>query len=137
MMLAAGVTMATDGPHGFTITLARPFPPMLSVLGKPNAPVPFIMPARVVAAGGDGRIKDVIGPGPFTFQPDGWSLFPVYSNGTDMASPLAASIQEECYRLAPSVMWGQFSRPAAYRSRLENLIQSAYPIFWNVELASA
>ncbi len=397
MMLAAGATLAADGPRGFTITLAKPFPLMLSVLGKPNAPVPFVMPARVVAAAGDGRIKDVVGSGPFVFQPDawrpgdsmvlerfaayvprpepadflaggktvrieqvvlrvmpddatgatslmageidymqylpfdwldqwgktpnvalmalsgldmfqgnfrlnhasgpfadpavravlwklvdqkemldaagippryrvedcrsfwicgtglstdagsavakpdpagarralaatgykgepvvmlqvsgsiqqaagsllaqrmteagftvqeqvmdwgtvlarrakrdGWSVFPVYSNGTDMASPLthfyvsnncadypgwscspaltkllaefaaapddaarkplAASIQEECYRLAPSVMWGQFSRPAGYRSRLKNLIQSAYPIFWNVELASA
>ena len=108
---------------------------------------------------------------------EGWSLFPVYSNGTDMASPLnhfyisnncadypgwscstamtgllsdfahapdatarkgiAATIQEEAYRLVPSVMWGQFSRPAGYRSRLQNLAQSAYPIFWGMSLAAA
>ncbi len=108
---------------------------------------------------------------------DGWSLFPVYSNGVDMVSPLthfyvanncadypgwscdtgmsalltdfakaatleqrkeiAAKIQTAAYQSTPSVMWGQFSRPAGYRSRLKNLIQSSFPMFWNVELASA
>ncbi len=108
---------------------------------------------------------------------DGWSLFPVYSNGIDMASPLthfyisnncadypgwscdaamttlltqfaaapddaarkaiATSIQEEAYRTVPSVMWGQFSRPAGYRNRLMDLIQSSFPIFWNVKVAAA
>ena len=108
---------------------------------------------------------------------EGWSLFPVYANGVDMASPLnhfyvanncsdypgwscspvlsrllgqfaaapddaarrgvAAEIQEEAYRLVPSVMWGQFSRPAGYRTRLRGLIESSFPIFWNVEVATA
>ena len=107
---------------------------------------------------------------------DGWSLFPVYSNGVDMASPLthfyvsnncadypgwscsaeitthlqqfadapddagrkavAALIQEDAYKLVPSVMWGQFSRPAGYRTRLAGLIQSSFPMFWNVQVAS-
>ena len=39
--------------------------------------------------------------------------------------------------LKPSVMWGQFSHPAGYRTRLTNLIQSSFPIFWNVTLAAA
>jgi peptide/nickel transport system substrate-binding protein len=108
---------------------------------------------------------------------DGWSLFPVYSNGIDMISPLthfyiagncsdypgwscsavmtglladfrtapddaarkalAAKIQIEAYQLVPSVMWGQFARPAGYRTRLRNLVQSSFPIFWQVELATA
>lgn len=108
---------------------------------------------------------------------DGWSMFPVYSNGVDMVSPqnhfyvsnncgdypgwscdpaistmlvdfakantqderkaIAAKIQEAAYQLVPSVMWGQFSRPAGYRTRLKNLIQSSFPMFWEVELASA
>ena len=50
---------------------------------------------------------------------------------------IAASIQMEAYRTTPSVMWGQFSRPAGYRNRLVNLIQSSFPIFWNVQLAAA
>ena len=72
MLLAAGAAFAADGAQHFTITLARPFPLMLSVLGKPNAPVPFIMPARVVAAAGTGRITDIVGSGPFAFEADAW-----------------------------------------------------------------
>jgi peptide/nickel transport system substrate-binding protein len=104
---------------------------------------------------------------------DGWSMFPVYSNGTDMCSPLshfyvaatcndfpgwscderipallkaftratttdermrvAADIQVAAYELTPSVMWGQFTIPAGYRSDLKGLIPSSYPMFWEVE----
>ncbi len=70
MLLNAGAVIAEDGPTAFTITLVKPFPLMLSVLGKPNAPGPFIMPARVVAAAGTGRIKELIGSGPFKFMAD-------------------------------------------------------------------
>ena len=106
----------------------------------------------------------------------GWSLFPVYSNGIDMASPLthfyiasncadypgwscstamtgmltafakapddaarksiAAEIQTEAYKVTPSVMWGQFARPAGYRTRMQGLIQSSFPMFWNVTLGA-
>jgi peptide/nickel transport system substrate-binding protein len=105
---------------------------------------------------------------------EGWSLFAVYSNGTDMVSPLshfyiastcadypgwscdaripalmasfthadtdadrrkiAADIQVVAYELTPSVMWGQFTIPAGYRSNLKNMIQSSYPMFWEVEV---
>ncbi len=104
---------------------------------------------------------------------DGWSMFPVYSNGTDMYSPLthfyvaatcndypgwscddhipallkaftragtlderkriASDIQVAAYDLTPSIMWGQFTIPAGYRSDLKGLIQSSYPMFWEVE----
>jgi len=107
-------------------------------------------------------------------RPDGWSLFPVYANGVDMVSPLnhfyvanncsdypgqscdagittllrdfarapdlaarrqvAERIQVAAYELVPSVMWGQFSRPAGYRTRLRNMIQSSFPLFWQVEV---
>ena len=43
---------------------------MLSVLGKPTAPGPFIMPARIVAAAGTGRITEIVGSGPFRFAAD-------------------------------------------------------------------
>jgi len=104
---------------------------------------------------------------------DGWSMFPVYSNGTDMYSPLthfyvaatcndfpgwscderipslmkaftrastaeerkrlASDIQVAAYELTPSVMWGQFTIPAGYRNDLKGLIQSSYPMFWEVD----
>jgi peptide/nickel transport system substrate-binding protein len=105
---------------------------------------------------------------------DGWSMFAVYSNGTDMFSPLshfyvastcedypgwscdarvppllvkfakadttedrkriAAEIQTVAYELTPSVMWGQFTIPAGYRKNLKGLIQSSYPMFWEVDV---
>ena len=105
---------------------------------------------------------------------EGWSLFPVYSNGIDMDSPLthfyvanncadypgwscdpaitrlmedfanapdsparqkaADVIQAAAYQLTPSVMWGQFARPAGYRKRLKHMIVSAFPMFWEVEV---
>jgi peptide/nickel transport system substrate-binding protein len=104
---------------------------------------------------------------------EGWSMFPVYSNGTDMFSPLthfyvaatcndfpgwscdnripallkdftraatlderrkiAADIQAAAYDLTPAVMWGQFTIPAGYRTELKGLIQSSYPMFWEVD----
>jgi peptide/nickel transport system substrate-binding protein len=104
---------------------------------------------------------------------EGWSMFPVYSNGTDMYSPLthfyvastcndypgwscdnripgllkaftrattveerrriATDIQAIAYDLVPSLMWGQFTIPAGYRSDLKGLLQSSYPMFWQVE----
>ena len=106
---------------------------------------------------------------------EGWSMFPVYSNGTDMLNPLthfyvaatcgdfpgwscdsripilleqftkadglaaqkklAAEIQKASYELTPAVMWGQFTRPAGYRTTLKNFIESSYPMFWQVEKA--
>ena len=104
---------------------------------------------------------------------EGWSMFPVYSNGTDMYSPLthfyvaatcnefpgwscdnrvpdllkaftrastvderkkiAAEIQMIAYEMVPSLMWGQFTIPAGYRADLKGLIQSSYPMFWEVD----
>ena len=104
---------------------------------------------------------------------EGWSMFPVYSNGTDMYSPLthfyvaatcndfpgwscdnripdllkaftravnlqerrriATEIQVVAYELVPSLMWGQFTIPAGYRSDLKGLPQSSYPMFWEVD----
>ncbi len=106
---------------------------------------------------------------------EGWNLFAVYSNGADMMSPLthfyvssncsdypgwtcdprvsdllkqfadadtdasrkqiAAQIQTDEYEAVPSVMWGQFTLPAAYRTSLTGLIQSSFPMFWGVDKA--
>lgn len=105
---------------------------------------------------------------------EGWSMFPVYAAGGDMMSPLthyyiaticdpsyhasvcdtrvppllaqfsrapdvaaqkriADELHQVVYQLTPSILWGQFTRPAGYRNTLKNLIRSAYPMFWEVE----
>ena len=106
---------------------------------------------------------------------EGWHMFGVYSNGTDMISPLthfyiastcadfpgwscdpaipplleayaraedaaarrrvAAEIQQAAYALTPSVMWGQFTIPAGYRTHLTGMIETSYPLFWQVDRA--
>ena len=46
---------------------------------------------------------------------------------------IAADIQMVSYEMVPSVMWGQFTIPAGYRTDLKGLIQSSYPMFWEVD----
>jgi peptide/nickel transport system substrate-binding protein len=46
---------------------------------------------------------------------------------------IAAAIQRVEYETVPSVMWGQFTQPAAYNTRLTGLVQSSIPVFWGVD----
>lgn len=71
MLLAAVTAMEARDERSFTITLREPFPLMLDVLGKPNAPIPAMMPARIIPAGEE-RIKEIVGSGPFRFKADAW-----------------------------------------------------------------
>ncbi len=72
MLLAVTDKIAATGASSFTIALTQPFPLMLDVLGKPNAPVPFMMPARIMQQAGAGRITEIVGSGPFVFRRDQW-----------------------------------------------------------------
>jgi peptide/nickel transport system substrate-binding protein len=54
----------------FTIKVKEPFGLLLEVLGRPNAPVPFMIPERLAATPGSQRISEVIGSGPFKFRQD-------------------------------------------------------------------
>lgn len=45
--------------RSFTIYLKEPFPLMLQVLGKPNAPLPVMMPEKLARIPGDQRITDL------------------------------------------------------------------------------
>jgi peptide/nickel transport system substrate-binding protein len=72
MLQAATDTMVAKDTNTFTITLKRPFPLMLDVLGKPNAAVPFIMPARIIPPNKGDRIKEIVGSGPFAFDATSW-----------------------------------------------------------------
>ena len=49
---------------------------------------------------------------------------------------LADEIQRLSYELTPSVMWGQFTIPASYRTHMKGLIKSSFPMFWEVEKAA-
>jgi peptide/nickel transport system substrate-binding protein len=56
----------------FVLRLKRPFAFVIEALGKPNAFVPFILPARIVASATARPITEAIGSGPFTFDKAAW-----------------------------------------------------------------
>jgi peptide/nickel transport system substrate-binding protein len=52
---------------------------------------------------------------------------------TEERRAIANKIQALAYQDAGWILWGQFAQPNAYRANLHGLIQSAIPVFWNVE----
>ncbi len=75
----------------------------------------------------------------------GWScdprvtkLLPEFAKAAtlDDQRRVAAEIQEAEYDSVPSVMWGQFTEPAAYNRRLTGLVESSIPVFWGVDRAN-
>ncbi len=72
LLLAAGAQFEAADAATLVLTLREPFPLVLEVLGKPNAPVPFILPERLARIPGDTRITEIVGSGPFTFRADLW-----------------------------------------------------------------
>lgn len=57
----------------FRLTLTSPWGMVLDALGKPGAPVPFIMPARIASVTPPNQaVTDQTGSGPFVFKKDEW-----------------------------------------------------------------
>ncbi len=74
----------------------------------------------------------------------GWScdpritkLLPEFARAATLEErrKIAAEIQRVEYETVPSVMWGQFMEPAAFRTRLKNVIPSSIPLFWGLDIA--
>ena len=72
----------------------------------------------------------------------GWSCDPdikplvaafVKADGEAERRRIADRIQELVYANTPSVMWGQFTVPTGYRNALSGVIESSFPMFWQVE----
>jgi peptide/nickel transport system substrate-binding protein len=72
MLRAATASLETTDERSFRLVLKEPFPMLLQVLGKANAPLPVMMPQKIMAEAGDARIKTIIGSGPFHFAPARW-----------------------------------------------------------------
>ncbi|QCI63834.1 ABC transporter substrate-binding protein [Phreatobacter stygius] len=70
LLTAATASIDATGPRTFVIKLKEPFGLVLDALGRPNAPVPFMLPERLARTPGEQRIPEVIGSGPFKFRPD-------------------------------------------------------------------
>ena len=72
MLMEDTATLDAVDARTFKIVLKQPFPLLLDVLGKPNAPLPVMMPARLAATPADQRIAEPIGSGPFRFVKEQW-----------------------------------------------------------------
>jgi peptide/nickel transport system substrate-binding protein len=71
-MAAQTDSMAAPDDRSFTIKLTKPFPLMLTALGKAAANVCFIMPEHVAKTDAFTQITDFTGSGPFRFLRDEW-----------------------------------------------------------------
>ena len=56
----------------FALDLSRPYAFVIEAIGKPNANIPVMMPARVAAADISRPVTETIGSGPFTFDKAAW-----------------------------------------------------------------
>jgi peptide/nickel transport system substrate-binding protein len=72
MLMEDTASLEAADARTIRFALKTPFPLMLEVLGKPNAPLPVIMPARLAATPASERIAEPIGSGPFRFVKDLW-----------------------------------------------------------------
>ena len=71
-LMSATDSLTVVDARTFTLHLARPFAFVIEALGKPNAFVPFILPARLVANATAKPITEVMGSGPFIFRKEEW-----------------------------------------------------------------
>ncbi len=72
LLVAASKDMRVIDAHSFEIVLSKPFAFVIEAIGKPNAIVPFMMPARMAANPPNKATTETIGSGPFTFRRDEW-----------------------------------------------------------------
>jgi len=71
-LIARGGTFTVEGPLAFSLSLNAPWGMVLEVLGKPGAPVPFIMPARLAETPANRAVPEAIGSGPYRFVASEW-----------------------------------------------------------------
>lgn len=98
-MYAALDSIEATGENSFRMTFTQPFAAVLDALGKPNPPVPFIMPKRVAETPADKQIDDLTGSGPFMlakgdFRPGGRVTYhknPDYMPRSDAPSGFAGA----------------------------------------------
>jgi len=73
MLNAHGASWEVVDARSFTLALREPWGFVLDALAKPGAPVPFIVPARIIASTAAGQpLSDQTGSGPFIFKKDEW-----------------------------------------------------------------
>jgi peptide/nickel transport system substrate-binding protein len=67
-LLAATASLEPLDARSFELRLKEPFGLVLDALGRPNSPVPFMLPERLARTPGETRITDIVGSGPFMYS---------------------------------------------------------------------
>jgi peptide/nickel transport system substrate-binding protein len=65
-------SMTAVDDRKFRITLKKPYPLLISALGKPSSNVPFVMPERIAKTDPFKQVEEYIGSGPFRFNRGEW-----------------------------------------------------------------
>ena len=71
-LMAATRALRVVDDKTFVIELARPFSQVIEAIGKSNAQIPFMMPARLAATDPSRAVPEIIGSGPYTFNRAEW-----------------------------------------------------------------
>ena len=71
-LMDATQDLSATNPNTFVLHLSRPFAFVIEALGKPNAYVPFILPAKLLANASAKPLTEVMGSGPYIFRKDEW-----------------------------------------------------------------
>ena len=71
-LMAATQDLRVIDASTFELKLSRPFAFVVEAIGKPNANLPIMMPARMAANPPSKANTEVTGSGPFTFRRDEW-----------------------------------------------------------------
>ena len=68
LLSRATASMEVADERTFTITLNEPFGLMLTALGHPNSPSPFMMPKELAETPPNEQLQEVMGSGPFVYD---------------------------------------------------------------------
>jgi len=113
-LFAATEELSAPDDRTIRFRLKRPFPLLPYALGKANANLPAIMPARIAAAAPTARVTEMVGSGAYRFKADEWrqgdrvvyERFAGYVPRTDgttsyLAGPRTAAIDRVEWRIMP------------------------------------
>ncbi len=127
---AGGKWQAVDAST-FTLTLERPFGPVLDGLAKVSSYPAFILPARLAKMPADRPLTEVVGSGPFLFKRDEWMpgnkvVFvrnPDYKPRSEPASGLAGSKAPHVDRVEWVILPDSNSAVAALKNQEVDMIE--------------
>lgn len=134
-MVTAGARWQAVDDRTFTLSLQEPFGLVLEALSKVSSFAPFILPARLIKAAGNGPVNNPIGSGPFVFKRDEWApgsklVFvrnPDYAGRSEPASFLAGNKTPRLARIEWVILPDANSATAALKNGEVDMLEVVPP----------